>query len=102
MTPQETARMQAEVLIAFAEGKTIQCRRRTQVEWLNAPANPLWDWVTFNYRIKPAEPRKVKLEAWIDTSGELRRVLINESKEGWTRVPSLDLEYEATEYEVNE
>lgn len=85
MTPQETARKQAEVMVAFAEGKTIQVRdgANRAIEWVDQPA-PLWDWIYFNYRIKPAEPKKVKL----------RRVLINESKEGWTRVPSLDLEYE--------
>ena len=109
MTPQETARMRAEVMIAFAEGKTIQSMRfaNNVIEWIDIQ-EPVWDWIRFDYRIKPAEPKQVTLEAWIDSQGEMRlfttcSVYIEQKLvANWTRVRALDLEYEATEYEVNE
>ena len=47
---------------AFKEGKAIQSRHRPHrdidVCWKDAP-NPSWEWATFDYRVKPAEPRRV-------------------------------------------
>ena len=101
MTPQETARMRAEVLVAFAEGKTIQAIYKSSAlsEWRDQP-NPLWDWIHFEYRIKPAEPKKVKLSAFVTEKGQLIHYDMLKFKignSGWTRVPSLDLEYEVAE-----
>lgn len=101
MTPQETAKQQAEVMIAFAEGKPIQYMifANNGIEWTDI-SEPLWDWIRFDYRIRPAEPKKVKLEAWIDPrggmhffttcSGYIEQKLVA----NWTRVRSLDLEYD--------
>ena len=61
------------VMQAAKEGKAIQRRPHhypdTDVCWKDAP-EPSWDWSTFDYRVKPAEPRQVwrnwypKLERW--------------------------------------
>ena len=49
---------------AAKEGKAIQRRYRTHpvtdVYWKDTP-KPDWNWTDFNYRVKPAEPRKVWL-----------------------------------------
>lgn len=95
MTPQETARMQAEVMIAFAEGKTIQIRRGGG--WVDRH-DPVWDWVFLEYRIKPEEPKKVKLLGYVDEFKYARYALPEfKGPKLWIRVPSLDLEYEVTE-----
>ena len=50
------------VMQAAKEGKTIQFRvldsSDIDVRWRDAHA-PSWDWYTFDYRVKPAEPRRV-------------------------------------------
>ena len=50
------------VLTAFKEGKEIQYRARgnrgTDENWGDAPS-PIWNWATYDYRVKPAEPRRV-------------------------------------------
>ena len=49
------------VMQAAKEGKAIQRHNRhhpdTDACWIDAP-KPSWDWPTFDYRIKPAEPRR--------------------------------------------
>jgi len=45
-----------EVMKAFIEGKTIQCKRVDCNDWYDC--NPAWDWPTFEYRVKPEAPEK--------------------------------------------
>ena len=56
------------VMQAFKEGKAIQywarCNRGTDENWGDAP-NPIWNWATFEYRVKP-EPRRIWLN-WYPT-----------------------------------
>lgn len=99
MTPQETAKQQAEVMIAFAEGKTIQSTRCSdrEIKWEDQPS-PLWDWIHFEYRIKPQEPKKVTLLGHVDEFKYARYALLEfKGPNLWTRVRALDLGYEATE-----
>ena len=57
------------VLQAAKEGKAIQRRHRhlrgNDENWRDAPEQR-WDWFTFDYRVKPAEPRRVWLN-WYPT-----------------------------------
>ena len=57
------------VMQAAKEGKAIQRRRRNHSaideNWRDAPEQR-WDWFTFDYRVKPAEPRRVWLN-WYPT-----------------------------------
>ena len=59
------------VMQAAKEGKAIQSRhhphRDIDVCWRDAP-KPSWDWATFDYRVKPAEPRRV----WVNVYGDCR------------------------------
>ena len=101
MTPQEKAKYQAEVMISFAEGKEIEVVNKGYSDW-SATLEPLWQWLHFDYRVKPEEPKKAKLEAWITDTNRLAHfvegeIVIGHSSWRWTRVPSLDLEYEVTE-----
>ena len=56
-----------EVMQAAKEGKAIQywarCNRGTDENWRGAP-NPIWNWVAYDYRVKP-EPRRV----WVNMYG---------------------------------
>ena len=58
----KTTREKIEVMDWFDNGGEVQCifleNRRDIWEYT---ANPSWDWVKFDYRIKPAEKKKVKL-----------------------------------------
>ena len=59
------------VMQAANEGKTIQILYHDDIDagWIDT-TRPLWDWRTCDYRVKPAEPRRVwrnwypKLERW--------------------------------------
>ena len=55
------------VMQAAKEGKAIQSRYRPSQDidvcWRDAP-EPGWDWATYDYRIKPAEPRRVWLNLY--------------------------------------
>lgn len=97
---QKEAKRRAEVMLAFAEGKEIE------YSWgggWNFCSDPVWDWHTNDYRIKPPSKRKIKLEAWLDGDGELRyvfcqpRTVSGAGPMGWTRLPGLDLETEIDE-----
>ena len=67
-------------MIGWANGKTIQWRRRDQNEWSEVERDCIgitfsWDWDTFQYRIKP-EPKlrpwtadEVPLGAWFRPKG---------------------------------
>ena len=52
------------VMQAAKEGKAIQRRHHhlhdIDVHWIDAP-KPSWNWTAFDYRVKPAEPRRVWL-----------------------------------------
>lgn len=56
------------VTTAFKEGKEIQYRARgnrgTDENWCDAPS-PIWNWATYDYRVKPAEPRRI----WVNLYG---------------------------------
>ena len=52
---------------AAKEGKTIQILYHDDIDagWIDT-TRPLWDWRTRDYRVKPAEPRRVWLN-WYPT-----------------------------------
>lgn len=54
------------VLQAFNEGKTIQLRHRNDdaADWVDVGVSTEWDWCTFDYRIKPEEPRRFWLNLY--------------------------------------
>ena len=89
----EQSREAGSVMIGWANGKTIQWRRRDQNEWFDVePACTAtilsWDWDEFEYRVKP-EPKlrpwtadEVPLGAWMRFKRNPQdRVLI-----GWVSV----------------
>ena len=52
------------VMQAAKEGKTIQSRNRERYhDDINAgwddTTSPMWDWSAYDYRVKPAEPRRI-------------------------------------------
>ena len=61
------------VMQAAKEGKAIQYRARgnrgTDENWGDAPS-PIWNWATYDYRVKPAEPRRV----WVNMYGSYSTV----------------------------
>ena len=71
------------VMQAAKEGKAIQRRNRhhpdTDARWIDAP-KPSWDWPTFDYRIKPAEPRRVWLN-WYPALGRLSSAFYDSREE---------------------
>lgn len=40
-----------EVMKAFTEGKTVQCKVVNGSNWYDC--NPAWDWTNYEYRVKP-------------------------------------------------
>ena len=55
------------VIQAHKEGKKIQyCDYGQHIEWKDYGPTPSFNFYSFHYRIKPAEPKKVKLLAWLE------------------------------------
>lgn len=53
------------VMQAAKEGKTIQCMRRSDDGyWEDLYGDIWWDWRTFDFRVKPAEPRRIWLNIY--------------------------------------
>ena len=57
--------------------------------------HPSWNWKKYKYRIKEPATKKIKLEAWVDHSGQLswhtEDSVLNEYIDNrWKRVPSED------------
>lgn len=48
----EEARKAAEVMLAYADGKEIECRYRKNSVWMEVNS-PAWDFSDYFYRIKP-------------------------------------------------
>ena len=67
MTPEEIKTLGH----AFFDGKTLQYSGVKDIweDWTSSHCPNFRD--GFNWRIKPDEPKKVKLEAWIDENGFL-------------------------------
>lgn len=50
-----------EVMQGYEDGKEIEYKRKCDKDW-NLCGIPLWDWLTFDYRIKP-EPQYVPYDS---------------------------------------
>ena len=92
MTPEEIKTLGH----AFFDGKTLQYNGVRDI-WEDR-TNPYCPGFKdgFKWRIKPDEPKKVKLEAWIDENGSLmHKANFGEgyvAHGSWIRIPELDLE----------
>ena len=91
MTPQERAKKQAEVMLAYAEGKEIEYMN-VHASWTSC-SDPVWDWSRNEYRVKKPAPKVVKLWAYVGPSGQLERRFEGMKISNWKRVPQFDLEY---------
>jgi hypothetical protein len=67
MTKEETLQC-IKVMQAYVDGKTVQARygavQRNEGNW--HAVNPHWDWVCYEYRVKP-EPMEIVV--WVDPEG---------------------------------
>lgn len=48
----KTTKEMIEVMQAYFRGEQIEFFDRKEMEWYGV-SNPTWDWVSFNYRVKP-------------------------------------------------
>lgn len=51
----EDTKRKIEVMKAYAEGKKIQTKVCGFNEWYDLCCEPNWDWVSYDYRVKPEE-----------------------------------------------
>jgi len=92
MTPEEIKTLGH----AFFDGKVLQYRYENG-DWMDwtCPYCPGFS-NTIKWRIKPDEPKKVKLEAWIDENGFLMHKASFSggyaAPGSWIRIPELDRE----------
>jgi len=81
-----------DLIVKWAADTSIEIEARNGgYDWTTV-CHPLWE-ETQEYRIKPPEPKKIKLLAYLDLNEELRFVsetcpFTNE----WHRIPELDKE----------
>lgn len=91
MTPEEIKTLGH----AFFDGKTLQyqCENGDWVDWTCSYCPGFNE--GFKWRIKPDEPKKVKLACWLHrNTGNLtyRYAGVEEYAEGYVRIPELDRE----------
>lgn len=69
MTEQET-KSAAQVMLAYAEGKQIECRYRhsSTAKWGPFVGSIVWDWGQYEFRLAP-EP--VEVEVWCHKDGNV-------------------------------
>jgi hypothetical protein len=56
-----TTKEKSEIMLAHAAGAEVLSRPYGASEW-NYTENPEWDWIYFDYRLKPRKPRRI----WVD------------------------------------
>lgn len=90
MTPEET-RQAAAVMIAHAEGKRIEWRKREDADdWWSDTEIPRWDWCKLEYRVAP-ERWAGKL--WISSDGlAVADTGSMESMTGWRLIEAKEVE----------
>jgi len=82
-----------KVMLHYVDGGAVECWEAG--EWVPI-TSPDWNWVGTDYRINIKKTsKKIKLEAWIDHSGQLgwhtADSILNEYiDDRWRRVPSED------------
>lgn len=55
----------AAIMTAWAGGKKIQCRQKGDKQWIDDSGSGFsWRWDTYDYRVKPEEPRQVRFMCW--------------------------------------
>ena len=65
----KTTKEMIAIMQAHVDEEAIQRRVLNGGIWTNvSSANPVWDWGYFDYRKKPAEPRKVMMQMWRNRS----------------------------------
>ena len=63
----EEAKKAAEVMLAYADGKTIECFVDNSIGWVEGSESPKFNWEDFDYRIKGTpnyRPFKDAEECW--------------------------------------
>ena len=56
-----TTQEKIKVMLAFVNGEPLQIKNYSSGNWINFDGQePLWDWVDFDYRIKPTP-----VECWV-------------------------------------
>ena len=91
MTPEEIKKLGH----AFFDGKTLQFQKGDG-SWMTWGCLHCPNMISGIWRIKPDEPKKVKLEAWLDESGLLmHKANFGEgyvARGSWIRIPDIDYE----------
>ena len=86
-----------EVLNAYKRGEKIEFQCNTYEDfWSVCFSPPIWDFHTYSYRIAKPEPKKIKLQAWMNTfhgAIEYRKLPhgFHDNAE-WIRIPEEDKE----------
>ena len=81
------------VIQVHKDGKDIESCYKGGFRWVRA-TNSVWNFELRTYRIKPAEPKKVKLLAYFTGSSLIRVTADTDTPETWIRIPSEDKEIE--------
>lgn len=99
MTREET-KAAIEVMQAWLDGAEIEGRDDFESDTWGPMPEPLWNWISWDYRVAKQAPKKITLQAWLDEFGELRWVTPTNTVsfiDSWTRVPSEDKTVEIEE-----
>lgn len=74
---QKAAGKQADVMIGFSEGKSVQYRflKSKDSKWADT-SRPSWNWTRYEYRVKPTKPRTFWVAAYHNECGQGEPVMI--------------------------
>mgnify|MGYP003639436720 CR=1 FL=1 len=66
----KTTKEMIAVMQAYEDGETIQRQVSGGGIWTTVSSDStVWDWRYFDYRVKPAESKKVMMQMWRDARG---------------------------------
>ena len=70
----EKAREAAAVMLAWADGKEVECKCKTNTSWMIPLTNQEYnfDWNVFDYRIKPAKTLRPWTADEVPVGGQIR------------------------------
>jgi hypothetical protein len=75
-----------KVMQAWCDGKQIEYRSFRLTPWMPLLAEPAWNFIHSEYRIKPEPPELIEIEAWVhNENGQVLDTSVQVTPVGYTK-----------------
>jgi hypothetical protein len=76
-----TTKEKIEIMQAYIDGIPVQHQSSGRWGILSENRNPSWYWASFNYRIKPPEPKVIYVNEYKNTSAFVHNTYVHTTKD---------------------